>query len=156
MKRDLKILLVLPLVFLMVGCGTNKKEIVSHCTLTSTDNTNGYQLNSSYDVYSTNNEVSKVVTEEVVTSDNDSILTYFEEYLKKTYDTQNSTYGGTTNEVTKVEGKVTSKTTIDYTKMDLEKYVKDNSALSNYMNKDNKLTKDGILSIYKAMGATCE
>lgn len=156
MKKGLKFLLVLPLVFCVAGCGTSKKEIVSHCTLTSTDSSNGYQLSSSYDVYSKNNEVSKVVTEEVVTSDNDSVLTYFEEYLKKTYDTQNSTYGGTTNEVTKADGKVTSKTTIDYTKMDLEKYVKDNSVLSNYMNKDNKLTKDGILSIYQSMGATCK
>ena len=156
MKKGLKFLLVLPLVFCVAGCRTSKKEIVSHCTLTSTDSSNGYQLSSSYDVYSKNNEVSKVVTEEVVTSDNDSVLTYFEEYLKKTYDTQNSTYGGTTNEVTKADGKVTSKTTIDYTKMDLEKYVKDNSALSNYMNKDNKLTKDGILSIYQSMGATCK
>ena len=156
MKNGLKFLVVLPIVFLTAGCGAEKKEVVNHCVLTSTSTTQGYSVNSTYDVYSKNNVVSKVVTEEVVESDNESVLSYFEKYLKETYESQNETYGGTTNKVTNENGKVTSSTTIDYSKMDLDKFVKSNTALSSYVNDKNQLTKDGVISLYESLGAKCE
>ena len=149
MKKGLKFLVVLPIVFLTAGCGAEKKEVVNHCVLTSTSTTQGYSVNSTYDVYSKNNVVSKVVTEEVVESDNESVLSYFEK-------SQNETYGGTTNKVTNENGKVTSSTTIDYSKMDLDKFVKSNTALSSYVNDKNQLTKDGVISLYESLGAKCE
>ena len=40
--------------------------------------------------------------------------------------------------------------------MDLAKYVKDNSAMKNYVNKDNKMLVDGLVKTYEALGATCK
>lgn len=156
MRKYLKIMLVSAMLLGLTGCGENKEEIVNHCTLNSNNTASGYKLTSEYDVYSVDGEVNKVVTKEVVTSENESILDYFETYLKQTYNTQNETYGGTTNETTNENGAVTSTTTIDYNKMDLEKYLEDNTALSSYVNDNNKLKTDGVLSIYKSMGAICE
>lgn len=156
MKKYVKVILVASILLGLTGCGSNKEEIVNHCTLNSNNTTSGYQLTSEYDVYSVNGEVNKVVTKEVITSENQQILDYFESYLKQTYETQNETYGGTTNEVTNENGIVTSKTTIDYNKMDLETYVKDNTALKSYVNSNNKLKTNGIISIYESMGAVCE
>ena len=58
--------------------------------------------------------------------------------------------------VTNENGKVTSSTTIDYSKMDLDKFVKSNTALSSYVNDKNQLTKDGVISLYESLGAKCE
>ena len=40
--------------------------------------------------------------------------------------------------------------------MDLEQYVKDNSSIKQYVTSDNKISVNGIISIYEALGATCE
>ena len=154
--KYVKYLSLIALVILLSGCGASKKSYTKTCSLTNNDVINGYKLVSEYKVYATGDAVDKVVTVEVVSSDNEDTLDYFEEYLKKTYETLNSTYGGYQNTVTKEDGKVVSETTVDYSKMDLEQYVKDNSSMKNYVNKDNKLLVDGVLSTYEALGATCE
>lgn len=156
MKKIAKILVAISFVFVITGCEESKKEEVINCTLTSNDVAQGYSLTSNYNIYSKGGEVTKVVTEEIVTSENEQIINYFEEYLKKTYNAQNDTYGGTTNEIKKETGKIVSKTTIDYDKMDMKKYVDDNSAMKNYVNSNNKLTKEGAQQIYEAYGATCK
>lgn len=156
MKKLYVILLAGTVLFGLTGCDSNNEEVVNHCTLSSNDTVNGYKLTSEYDVYSVGGEVDKVVTTETITSDNQQILDYFEQTLVQTYEAQNSTYGGITNEVTNENGTVTSSTTIDYNEMDLEKYVTDNTALNSYVNENNKLKTEGVLSIYKALGAICE
>ena len=40
--------------------------------------------------------------------------------------------------------------------MDLDKFVKSNTALSSYVNDKNQLTKDGVISLYESLGAKCE
>lgn len=156
MKKSVKILSLLIAIILMSGCSGNNKEFVKTCTLTSTDSTNGYKLESEYKVYGKGKIVNKVVTVETVTSDDEEIIEYFEENLKKSYESANETYGGYTNKVTKTDGKVISETTIDYNKMDLEQYVKDNSIMNNFVDKNNKMLADGVISLYETMGATCK
>lgn len=156
MKKYVKVILVASILVVLTGCESDKEEIINHCTLNSNNTTNGYKLASEYDVYSVDGEVNKVVTKEVVTSESQEILDYFETYLEQTYKAQNETYGGTTNKVINENGTVTSTTTIDYNKMDLNKYVEENTALSSYVNDNNKLKTDGIISIYESMGAVCE
>lgn len=156
MKKYAKVMLVASILLGLTGCGSDKEEIVNHCTLNSNNTASGYQLTSEYDVYSVDGEVSKVVTKEVITSETQEVLDYFETYLKQTYAAQNETYSGTTNEVTNENGTVTSTTTIDYNKMDLDKYLEENTALSSYVNDNNKLKTDGVISIYESMGAVCE
>lgn len=155
MKKYVKILSLAFVIFLLSGCGS-KKEFVKTCTLTSNDTTNGYKLESEYKIYGEGDVANKVVTVEIVSSDNQESLDYFEEYFKSTYSSVNEVYGGYTNKVTNKDGKVTSETTIDYNEMDLAQYVKDNSAMKNYVNKDNKILVDGLVKAYESLGASCK
>ena len=40
--------------------------------------------------------------------------------------------------------------------MDLDKFSKDQSSIKSAMNDNNELTLDGMKSMYKSLGATCE
>lgn len=154
MKKALKTITLALVIVLVSGCG--KKEVVKTCTLTQNNTAYGYKLESKYVIYGEGDIAKKVESTETVTTDNTSIQDQFETQLNSTYKSLNDTYGGYTYKVTKGDGKVVSTVTIDYEKLDIEKYVKDNSAMKNYVNKDNKLLVEGIESIYKALGATCE
>ena len=156
MKKIVKLTSIVFFIILLTGCGKEEKEVITNCKFSSNVPASNYSLSSTYKVYSKNDVVSKVVTEEIVTSEDEEVLESFKEYLSKTYSAQNETYGGVTNEVKKEEGKVISSTTIEYNKMDLDKYIEDNTVLNNYINDDNKLTVEGAVSIYKALGAVCE
>lgn len=156
MKKCFKYLFIFGFIFLIAGCTNNDKEVVRKCTLTSDQSASGYKLNSTYKIHAKGNTVNSVVTEEVVTSSNEEILTYFEKQLNTTYKTANETYGGYTIDIKKDSDKLTSKVTIDYTKLDMVKFVKDNSGMKAYVNSNNKLTLDGATKIYESLGATCE
>lgn len=155
-EKNFKMFVLVITVALITGCSNTEKEIVKTCTSTLNDVANGYKLQSDYKIYAKGNVVEKVETTEIITSDDETALSYFAEYLESTYVTANKIYGGHTNTVTKEDGKVISKTTIDYTVMNINKYVEDNSAMKNYVNSDNKLLLDGVISIYEDLGATCE
>ena len=156
MKKCIKIFLVLLLSIVLVGCGAKNEKVVKKCTLSMDQTANGYKLDSTYTIYATDDSVTSVETEEIVTSDNESIRQYFETTLNETYKTANETYGGYTYNVKNENNKVTSTVTIDYNKMNLNQFVKDNAAMKNYVNKKNKLTLDGVKKIYEDLGATCE
>lgn len=156
MKKGFKILFASLLMFLLVGCANNEKEVVKKCTLTSNQVANGYSLSSTYEIHAKGDVVNSVTTEEAVTSDTESVLTYFEDYLNKSYKTANDTYGGYTYTVEKSDNKVVSKVTIDYTKMDLDKFISDNSSIKAYVNSNNQITLEGVTKIYESLGATCE
>lgn len=153
MKKFVKLTFVMMLVVLLAGCGKDK---VIKCTLNSDQSASGYKIKSEYNMYSTGDIVNKVVTTETVESKNNTILAYFEKQLKTQYKTNNDNYGGYTYEITNKDGKVVSKVTIDYTKMNLNKFIKDNPAMKSYVNKSNKLTVSGVKSMYQSLGAKCE
>ena len=148
--------LSLVFVFLLTGCGKDAKEVVTTCTLASNNTLSEYQLNSTYKINSKNDEVSKDETEEVITSSSSEILNYFEETLNETYKNANDTYGGYTYNITNENSKVTAITTIDYNKMDLDKYIEDNTTMNQYVNKNGNLTVDAMKKIYTQLGALCE
>lgn len=143
------------LLVLFTGCGTAKEKTVD-CTLKSTNSVQGYTLNSTYTIYYKGNSVNSVKTKEVVESEDESILDYFEETLRTSYESAQETYGGYKNTVERDDTKVTSTTEIDYNEMDMKKYIDDNTAVKSYVNKDNKFTLSGIKSVYESMGAVCE
>ena len=154
MKKFVKLTFAFMLIVLLTGC--LGKDKVTKCTLKSDQSASGYKITSEYNVYSSKDEVNKVVTTETVESKNNTILAYFEKQLKSQYKANNDSYGGYKYEVTNKDGKVVSKVTIDYSKMNLNKFVKDNPAMKSYVNKSNKITVKGIKSMYQSMGATCE
>lgn len=154
MKKGVKILSVFLVSILLMGC--EGKEVVKKCTLSVNNSSNGYSVNSTYEIHAKGDVVTSVKTKEVVTSDTESILSYFETNLNDTYKKANDTYGGYTYNIKKESNKVTSDVTINYEKMDLKKYVSDNSAMKSYVNKDNKITLKGAKKVYETLGATCE
>ena len=152
----LKVFVALLTVAVLCGCGTSNEEKVVKCTSSQKDLNNGYELKSEYTIYAQGDVVKSVKTKEVVTSDQESILSYFQTTLNTTYENFNKEYGGYTYEVVKEENTVTSNVEIDYTKMDLDKFSKDQSSIKSAMNDNNELTLDGMKSMYKSLGATCE
>lgn len=159
MKNKILVGVIICLSFCLVGCNSSKSNnnvVVNTCVLSKNDTTNGYNIDSTYKIYSKNKEVQKVVTKEIVTSEKKEVLTYFESFLNKTYKATNKKYGGYTFNVKNENNTVTSSTTIDYNKMNFKKYVKDNSQLKAYINKNSKLTTEGAKKIYTSLGATCK
>ena len=67
----------------------------------------------------------------------------------------NETYKGYTINITNKDGKVISKIKVDYNKMNLDKYTSENPALKDYINKNGKITLDGMKKMYSSLGATC-
>lgn len=149
---SLTILLVA--VLLVTGCNGGSKKI--SCKLKSTPAGSNYSLEAEYNIYADGDTVSKVETTEIVESEDDDTLEYFEDLLKDQYDAYNEKYGGYDFKVTNKDGKVTSKVTINYSKMNLSKFVEDNTAMKSYVNDDNKLKLKGIQSLYETMGAECK
>ncbi|HCJ32564.1 MAG TPA: hypothetical protein DHV70_06740 [Firmicutes bacterium] len=164
MKKGLKILFISLFVILISGCGnektnvnTNKdtaKETINTCTLSSDQSSNGYTLSSNYEIHSKDGLVNSVTTKETVESDNEQVRSYFKKTLEDSYNTANESYGGYTYNVTEDGNKVISDVTIDYSKMNLDKFVNDNSQMKSYI-KNNKISLDGMKKIYEALGATC-
>lgn len=149
-------ILVPVLVLSLTGCGTETaKTGTINCTLSTNDVVNGYSLESSYVINYTGDYVDNVETKEEVTSESEDILEYFETTLNDTYSATSKAYGGYTYTVTNENGKVISDVTIDYGKMNIDQYVKDQPTLKSYV-EDGKLLVDGIKAIYESMGATCE
>lgn len=149
-----KFIFILPiLAFCLTGCGD--KEGIIECELSSNDVVNGYALNSTYKINYTGDFVTSVETEEIVSSENDELLNNFEITLNDTYNKTNTAYSGYTYNVVKENGKVVSNVTIDYSKMNIEQFVKDQPSLKTYV-KDNKLLAEGIQALYESMGATCK
>ena len=155
MKKGLKLLLISLFVIILSGCNNSSKEVVKTCKLTADQSSNGYVLNSNYEIHSKDGLVDNVVTKETVESDNEQIREYFKNTLEKSYKTANESYGGYTYKVTEDDNKIISDVTIDYSKMDLDKFVKDNSQIKSYI-KNKKITLEGMQKIYEALGATCE
>lgn len=158
MKKFLSILMVSIVALTLTGCakGDSKEEtkLVKTCTLTSTDS--DYKVESEYKVYGSGKTVDNVVTVETVTSDDSDILDYLEEYSNETYSNMNQTYGGYTFTTDRQDNKLITTVTIDYHKMNMDKFVSDNSAMKKFVNSDNKILIEGIVSLYKTMGATCK
>ncbi len=148
-------ILVLPILMLgLTGCGSEKAEKIT-CTNSTNDVVSGYSTESKYIINYKGKNVDSVETVETVSSDNDEVLSAVETQLNEMYNKTNETYGGYTIKIEKGDGKVTANVTIDYNKMDLDQYVKDQPSLKNFV-KDGKMQLDGVKAIYETMGATCK
>ena len=147
--------LLLLIVFFVIGCGKNDTLKTATCTLSSNDVVNGYKTTANYEINYKNDVVESVKTVETVESENSDLLKTMEDYLNTTYSTMNNNYGGYTFNVINKDNKVVSTTTIDYNKMNIEKFVSENTVLKPYV-KNNKLTLEGIKTLYTSVGAICE
>ena len=77
-------------------------------------------------------------------------------YIEESYTTMNETYGVYDFTATIEDQKLTVDTTIDYTVLDLDKLVKADSTMKQFVDENNNLTLDGVQDLYEALGATCK
>lgn len=152
------IIMVSLLVLVITGCKSSKDsiEVAKHCKLTTINEEEKYQLDVEYIIYGQKTIAKKVEIIEKVTASDHSIVEQFSEYLKGTYSKYNELYGGFSNKVTEESGVLVSKTTMDYTKLNLKKYISDNDIIKKYVNKDNEILVDGLVNVYESLGAKCE
>lgn len=156
MKHILKFLMVITFIVILSGCTTKVEERVVKCTLNQSYEDQNYEIESVYNIYTDGKVVNKVETTEIVTSNSDEILDYFENYTNTLYTNMNNEYGGYDFDILKEDDKIISDTKIDYTKLNRQKLVKDQPVMKNFMNDEYMLTLEGIKSMYEQMGATCE
>lgn len=150
-----KILFVLPILMLVLtGCGKEETGQVV-CTLKSNDVVSGYQIESKYTINYKGDFVKSVETVETVTSESQKFLSAFESTIKDSYKKADEAYGGYTYDVKKDGNKVISTVTIDYSSMNLKKFIEDQPILKSYT-ENNKLKTSGAKVIYENLGATCE
>lgn len=176
MKRYLKIFLVFVISFVLVGCGNsdsekkaepngkiaeNKEETESTktkvitCKLEKEDTANSYTLVTTYELTVEDEVVTKNKMKEVITSSSKDMLTYFETYLKSTYESMNTKYGGYEYSIVNDGKQVISNTTVDYTKVNVEKLIEDDASMKLMVNDDNKVTLSGVKSVYQTLGIEC-
>lgn len=152
MKKYIGVINLVVLCLILTGC--KGKKIVTTCT-SSSKQTN-YEMSTKYIINSRENIVENVIVNQTITSKDENLLKEFEKQLKEQYKSNKSLYGGYTSDV-KINGKkVVSKVTINYEELNMKKFVKDNGAMKDYVNKENKFTLEGAKKLYKSTGAKCE
>lgn len=174
MKNFIKYLVIIVCVITITGCGAKEKEVALPKNLTETINldsdgaatvcfanydysdTQGYVTGSKFVVFTDeNNIVTKIISQEVVMSNDEEILDVFKESLERNYSTA-SQYGGYDYKINVSGNKLTSDVTLDYTEMDLKSMAIDNKDLKIYLNDDYKFTLSSIKSMYMSVGAECD
>lgn len=140
---------------LFTGCGSTKEELKLKCTSSKDMSKLGYTIDANYEVYGSGEYVTRIVSNEYATSDNEQTLTSIEQALTLNYTKYNLKYGGYDNKVSIDGNTLTSKTNIDYRVVDLDQLTNDTPALKSYT-KNGKLKVEGLKKLYESMGATCE
>lgn len=151
MRKYIKFLLVLLVVTILSGC-TSKLD-TAECSFESKQS--DYKIESKYEIYYKKNIVKKVEIDEVITSSSKDKLEEFSNGFKSQYESNNSMYGGYTYDIKNSKDKLELSVSIDYTVFDMNKFINNNAAMKEYVNKDNKLTLNGIIKMYEASGSTC-
>lgn len=151
-------LLVLFLLIFISGCKKeSKEELFKICNIKSKSNENAYRIQSEYKIYGKDKLVTKIEKEEIVISEDEEMLKYFEEYLGVSYSNLNEKYGGYDNKITKDNDKIISNTTINFDSINIKDYIKDNESMKNYVDKDYNLTEEQIVSFYEEkLDAKCK
>ena len=152
MKNILKVGIFFGVVLLLTGFGTKGVK----CTKNNDQGASGYTINSTYEIVSSGDKVSKVEIEEVITSKNNTTLAYFEDRLKKQYEDQNKKYKGYTVKTKTEKGKTIVNVTIDYSKFDVEKFANDNDIIKSDIKKSKNMTSDIAKKYYESLGTTCK
>ena len=169
MKKS-KILFVLFLSLLLIGCGNSNKEssdvVISngdrvntkkmehkHCTRKGDAGT-GVNVSLNYDIYYTGDILNLLVSEEKISSADDSVLTTYEDAYKGIQ----SNYIGLEyydQEVSRGDTTVINKITINYDKIDIDKLIAIEGETDNIF--ENKVPKvDKWLELAKKFGTKCE
>ena len=152
----LVIVLILPPLIIITMCNKKSNLEVGKCTFVSDQSASGYVSTTNYEINHLDDIVDNIKIVETIESSDKNILSFFKEELSKQYKSANDLYGGYKYDIKEEDNKLIVTTTIDYNNVDITKFVEDNPGMKDYVNTDNKLTFDGVIKMYKNIGATCE
>ena len=155
MMKILRSSIVLVMVLLLAGCGSNSSvssDGVKKCTRTGTVTNGSTEMN--YEVYYKVEYVVLLHSTEKIISDSSSVLDTYEEAYKSIF----KQYEGLEyydNKITRSSNSVTNEITINYEKIDMGKLL-DIEGEENNVIKNGKVKLDTWLSFAKKYGVTCE
>lgn len=155
MMKILRSSIVLVMVLLLAGCGSNSavsSDGVKKCTRTGTVTNGSTEMN--YEVYYKGEDVVLLHSTEKIISDSSSVLDTYEEAYKSIF----KQYEGLEyydNKVTRSNNSVTNEITINYEKIDMGKLL-DIEGEENNVIENGKVKLDTWLSFAKKYGVTCE
>ncbi len=165
-KKSSLIILGISLLFIITGCDSSKDNSsvkystvgLNHVECTRDayvdDDTTDVDIN--IDIYYDNNDYIKVLKSvEKITSTDGKLLSQYEESYKKIYDAyKDIKYYD--NEVERTETSVTSTTTINYGKVDMDKVLEIEGEEDNVKVVDGKIKLSDWKSFAKKYGTTCK
>ena len=140
---------------MMTGCEDTSNYQVIKCTKQATLSDSSTTADLEYQIYYEGDYVKKTISTEMITSSNDNTL---EEY-KKSYENVFKKYEGIKyydNTVTMSGNTVTSKTIINYDKVDSKKIIEIEGDDGNIFEDDGKVKLDTLLQVYKKYGSNCD
>lgn len=155
MMKILRSSIVLVMVLLLAGCGSNSSvssDGVKKCTRTGTVTNGSTKMN--YEVYYKGEYVVLLHSTEKIISDSSSVLDTYEEAYKNIF----KQYEGLEyydNKITRSSNSVTNEITINYEKIDMGKLLDIEGEEDNVI-ENGKVKLDTWLSFAKKYGVTCE
>ena len=155
MMKILRSSIVLVMVLLLAGCGSNSfvsSDGVKKCTRTGTVTNGSTEMN--YEVYYKGEYVVLLHSTEKIISDSSSVLDTYEEAYKSIF----KQYEGLEyydNKITRSSNSVTNEITINYEKIDMGKLLDIEGEEDNVI-ENGKVKLDTWLSFAKKYGVTCE
>lgn len=155
MKKILRSSILLVMVLLLAGCGSNSSvssDGVKKCTRTGEVTNGSSEMN--YEVYYKGEDVVLLHSTEKIISDSSSVLDTYEEAYKNIF----KQYEGLEyydNKITRNSNSVTNEITINYEKIDMGKLL-DIEGEENNVIENGKVKLETWLSFAKQYGVTCE
>ncbi len=154
MKRNnLYFLFIIISIFIITGCDDEYKMI--YCTRNVKDENSNIVADMRYDLYYDENEiVKKTVSIETITTKDEKILTEYEKSYKKAFSKyKNIKYYD--NNITINDKTLTSKTTIDYSKVNVSLIKKIEGSVGNIFTKTGKVKLATLVRKYEKNGSKC-
>ena len=155
MMKILRSSIVLVMVLLLAGCGSNSavsSDGVKKCTRTGTVTNGSTEMN--YEVYYKGEDIVLLHSTEKIISDSSSVLDTYEEAYKNIF----KQYEGLKyydNTITRNEKSIISDTTINYAKIDIKRLLEIEGEDDNVV-KDGKVKLADWLSFAEKYGVTCD
>ena len=162
-----KIIIICILLSLIIGCSSapkneviyDSKDYVGNKILTCKNYEQNeklnYEINTTFEIKSKNNVAIENKVHYEIKSDSDEVLEILSDKLEEKYKESIEEYGGTTMNKTKDKNKLIVDITLDYKKMDIEKYVEIEPLLKQ-TTKNNEIKTTVMRLIYEKKDYDCE
>ena len=142
-------------IVLIVIIINNKSKVIT-CAQTSDQPNLGYKTETTIEISYDGNLVKSIKSiKKIEATDKEKLTEQIYNYASQ-YDLNNASYGGYTNSLnTSDDTHATFVGEINYEKVDMQKFIKDNPAMEQYT-ENGKVSKDGAKKMYETSGFSCK